>query len=241
MTAGRKPALSPSVNEAMIDRHFARDPRTRAIVPDATLHAIRDATERARTLAQKAGRVADAIHASEMLTVAARHRKARDETWGVVEPALRGVDAAERRARADRDRLDAETSAPPPPRDAMGSILAGEIRTRLAAMSDRERRAALATALSDGDDVVMGAVLNAPPMLSGLTGREHHDMIRAQWRQARHPEALDRIARIDRALEDLERVGAKVIAYTSSLYSSDIVAGAETQERAVAAALSDEE
>lgn len=45
-------------------------------------------------------------------------------------------------------------------------MLASEIRARLAAMPPAARAKAVNTAIAAGDDVVVGAILNAPGMLS---------------------------------------------------------------------------
>lgn len=56
-------------------RHIARDPRTRADLPDATIEAMRDAMQTARLAAEKASRIAEAVMNNEMLTLPARHRQ----------------------------------------------------------------------------------------------------------------------------------------------------------------------
>ncbi len=40
--------------------------------------------------------------------------------------------------------------------------------------------------MAEGDDVVLGAVLNAPLMLSGIGSKAELEMLRARWQKARH-------------------------------------------------------
>ncbi|RWN59726.1 hypothetical protein [Mesorhizobium sp.] len=150
---------------------------------------------------------------------------------------LRQMDAALAAAKQEVQRLEALTRAPPRPTDAAGAMLASEIRARLASLKDGQRRAALSAALADGDDAVLGAVLNGPPMLSGLGSSEEMEMLRERWRRERHGADVDRIERIGRAVEDTNRAGTLVISFTSRLSSSEVVEKAEASQRAVVEAI----
>lgn len=229
--------VPPSIHEALITRHFARDPLTRETIQDPILAEAQEAMQIARQSAEKARRVAEAIMANEMATIPARHRQIRTESWRAVEGALRRLDGARERARREVETLEKATSAPPRPHDAGSAIIASEVRSRLAAMKSTARRSAIDAALRDGDDFVLGAVLNAPAMLSGLDSREEHDVLRARWRQTRHGAEVDRVARLGRALDDLTRGGELVISFTNRLSSAEVVAKAEASERAVTEAI----
>lgn len=230
---------SPSIHEALVARHFARDPETREPIYDPAIGAMHDAMRAARLAAEKAHRVAEAIHANENMTVAARHRRVRDESWKIVEASLRAVDAARERAQREHRDLEARTSAPPRPADAVGTMLASEIRSRLASMTPKDRKAAIGAALADGDDTVLGAVLNAPPMLSGVGSAAEHSVLREQWRRKRHGGDIDRMERIGRALEDMERAGALMVSLGTRLADSKIVAAAEQADQAMQRAIAE--
>ena len=84
---------------------------------------------------------------------------------------------------------------------------------------------------------MLGAVLNGPPMLSGLAAAEEQEMLRARWQQLRHCPDVDRIERLTRAVEDTDRTGNLVISFASRLSSREIVERAEASARAVQQAL----
>ena len=216
----------PGIREALIDRHFARDPATREPIYDPVIGAM----HAARQSAEKAHRVAAAVHANDGMTVSARHRRVRDETWKIVEGALGAMDRARQAAGREHQAIAERTAAPPRPADAASAMLASEIRSRLSTMTPRDRKAAIAAALADGDDAVLGAVLNAPPMLSGLGSAAEHGVVREQWRRTRHAADLDRMERIGRALEDMERAGTLVVALPTRLSDIKIVSAAEAAE-----------
>ena len=233
----QRKSVPPSINEAMIERHFALDPTTRETLHDPALTQLRDAVQAARVGAEKARRVADAILRNDMLTVPARHRQVKGETWRAVEGALRKLDAARSAAAQEVRAIEARTKAPPRPTDPAGAMLASEIRARLASMPPAARRKAMDGALADGDDTVLGAVLNGPPMLSGLSGSEEFEMVRSSWQRSRHGDDIDRLSRLSRALVDSERAGTLVIGFMVGLYSSKAIEQAEATEQAVATAL----
>lgn len=226
--------VPPSINEAMIVRHFARDPTTRETIQDPVLGSLHDAMRASRLAAEKAKRIAAAVMVNEMATIPARHREVKDKSWRAVEPGLRQLDAARAAAVKEIERLEALTSAPPRPTNAVDVMLASEVRTRFASMTDKQRAAALAAA--PADDAVVAAVLNGPAMLSGISAQEM-EMLRHRWREQRHGPDVDRMQRLGRAVEDIDRAGQLVIRFYSGLSSSEIVEKAEATERAVQEAL----
>lgn len=228
---------SPSMSEQMVDRHYARDPATGEIVQDVVLSQMRDAMRGARLAAEKAQRVADAVLSNEMETLPARHRRVGQEAWRQVEPALRALDAAIARARQDIEASEARTKAPPRPADAVGAMLASEIRARMAALPTADRRKAIEAAFRDSDDTVLSAVLSAPPMLSGVESAAEMGMLLSRWRRERHGPEVDRATRLSRAAEDLTRAGQLAVSFVAGLSNPDIVERAEASVRAVEAAL----
>ena len=226
-----------SINELVIDRHFAIDPITRGKVSDNTLTNLFDAMRLARTTVEKARSVAVAIHTNETLTVPARHKRVKDEAWKLIESGTRALDAARQRAESELAALRASIATPARRNDAAQVILEGEIRARLATLTPDARRLALATAIHRGEDVIVGAALTGPAMLSGLDNPQEQDVLRERWQLARFPETMERIERVVRAIADVERVGPLVVNYMGSLYDQKILAVAERSEADMQAAL----
>lgn len=227
-TRPRTPPLS--LNEAMIDRHFATDPYNGlAPIADPVLQILRDAMASGRAAAEKATRIADAVLANEMQTLPARHRRVKDEAWKAVDMPLKRFDAALAAARHEIGAIEARTFAPPRPVHAADAMLASEVRARLANLPEGDRRDALEAALVAGDDAVLGAVLNGPAMLSGLS-KPQYDNLRDRWRSSRHADEVDRIDRLKAALGDTERGGTLLLGYASSLADSRVIERAEASE-----------
>ena len=66
--------LSPSVHEATIVRHFARDPATRETIQDPILTELHAAMQSMRVSGEKAARLAAANLRNAMNTPAANHK-----------------------------------------------------------------------------------------------------------------------------------------------------------------------
>lgn len=226
MSKTRSRTLSPSVHEEVILRHRGRDARTGQTLDDHHIGLLADALRAQRIGGERAARIAEAIMANEMITVPARHRQIARETWRAVETSLRQTDSALTLTRAEIRSIRERTRAPAPPRDGPGAMLASEIRSRLASMSPKTRQAALDAALADGDDVVLGAALCGPAMLSGL-GRAELEMLRSRWQRARHGDDVDRADRLEAAVADAVQAGQILIRHTNSLSRADIVQAAE--------------
>jgi len=227
---------SPSIHEAMIARHLPKDPRTGEPMADATLDRMADAMRAARLGAERAERVAAALHANEMQMPAARHKQVRAEAWKSVEPALRQLDSARQAATQAIEALEAVTSAPPAPKDMLGGLKANEIRSVLRGLPEAEREAMLSAALGDDDDAMIGAVIDQPPAMSGIS-KARHQMLKASWQRKRHGDKLDRVATLKKALADLERGGELTIKFASGLSDEAIIKRAEASEARVRAAL----
>lgn len=240
-TSGLTPAATKyrdnvpvSIHEEMIARHYARDPQTNEIVGDQTIDIMHDAMQAARLSTERAKRIAVAVMANEMATLPARRREVKDKGWRAVEPGPRQLDAARAAAVKEIGRVTALTSAPPRPASPADVMLASEVRARFASMPAKQRAAALAGAVAD--DTVVAAVLNGPAMLSGISAEEM-EMLRHRWRAARHGPDVDRMQRLGRAVEDIDRAGQLAIRFYTGLSSHEIVERAEASERAVQEAL----
>ncbi len=226
----------PSLNEALIDRHFAIDPQSRSPIADPVLAELRDVMQAGRVAADKATRVSAALLRDEMQTLPARHRRAQAEAWRTVEGSLKRFDMALAVARREIEDVERRTFGPPKSNAAGDVIMAGEVRARLAAMPEADRRAALEAALAEGDDAVVGAALHGPSMLSGLSAPEHASL-RDRWRRARHGPELERIDRLRKALDDTTRGGSLLLSYVATLTDRALIEKAEASEAAAREAL----
>jgi hypothetical protein len=84
--------------------------------------------------------------------------------------------------------------------DGPDSSMARAISDRLHGMPKTERDKVLGAALSAMDLATIGAVMRGPAYLHGLSESER-DMLRAQYRQARHPDLLARKVALERGIE----------------------------------------
>ena len=228
--------LSPSVHEAVIVRHFTRDPITRETIPDAYLTDLHDAVQAARVAGDKADRVVQATLRSELRTPAANHKKAREVSFAIIESALAKIDAARKSAQAEIAQIASVSAGPPKPKDTVDVLSQQELRKALAALDRDERHKAISEALAADDAVLLSAGLNGRPMLSGLTPTEHA-MHLHQWRQKYHGAAVDRAERLNKAITDADRAGMLLNGFVDSLTDAQLIARAEKTEAEAAEAL----
>ncbi|MEI4484056.1 MULTISPECIES: hypothetical protein [unclassified Phyllobacterium] len=225
--------ISPSIHEGVIERHFAVDPISREAVDDSVISGMTDAVQNLRHGLAKAHNVAKAVLANEMQTIAARHKQIEIEAGRITGPAISNFDKVRARALKEIELVSEQIAAPPKPTDFAGHSLASEVRTRLAGMKPADRKKALDAALHDGDDIVLGAVLNGPAMLSGIATKEEMAVLRTRWQHLRHAPEVDRINRLKAALTDFDRAGQLALTFSLSLANRKIIEQAEAKERAV--------
>jgi len=228
--------VSPSIHEDVISRHYKSDPATKGFVADPIISRLADTVQVARLAAERSTRVAEAIFENVMMTVPARHRETKAKTWRIVQPVLLDLDSAFGATRRELERLEDATKGPRRLLDAGSNYLEHEVRQRLATMAPNDRAKAVSQALTDDDEMVLSAILNAPPMLTSMSATEHQ-MLRAQWRKRKWGDEIDRIGRLQKALDDAERAGTLLLAHVTNLSSDAVVAAAEAAEARVNAAL----
>lgn len=134
----------------------------------------------------------------------ANTRAARKAIEQEVEIVLKRVTATTERADAAINMLT-EKSNPQMPEDVATALMHQEVRTALQRMTDAERRKAIATAVSSGDETFLAAATSGSPVLSGLTAVEQ-SVAREQWRRQRHPETSERIYRLRKGVAQLDRI-----------------------------------
>lgn len=211
--------VPPSLHEAFVDRHQARDPITRELLPDEELRTLSRAMASARLQAEQLSELATAMRADRTRTPEAAAVELRKAALTIGEKAARSLDGARERALRTLRQIEAETMVPPPPRDAVALQIEAEVRAKLDRLPEDKRRSVISTALTGGDDGIIGAVLRGPAMLSGLDQMEH-EVLRLRWQQARHPEKAAKMERIGKALEDVERGGNLMMRFVEGLSTS---------------------
>jgi hypothetical protein len=86
------------------------------------------------------------------------------------------------------------------------NVISAEIRSHFKGLSNGDRTKALGDAHERGDHEVLGAILGAPPMLSGLTP-EMHALSTRKWNQKNQPEISARLEALQAARKLVEDRG----------------------------------
>ncbi len=219
-----------SLDERTVERYIARDPNTKALVQDAEMQAMAGALRTARDHAERIANLATTLGNDPTRTKEAAALTLKQNAIAIAEKATLAIDTARARALAAIERIETETKAPPPPRDAHAVMLDTEIRQSLARMSDDDRAKAVARAFDENDDTVIGAVLRGPAMLSGMP-QSIHGMTRHRWRAAKFPNEVDRVERLRKAVEAVDRGGNSLIKYVDDIANSPAVKMTEAAAR----------
>ncbi len=116
-------------------------------------------------------------------------------------------------AKAEIARLQTLTKGPKAP----PQVEAAELRAALGRMDSKTRDQALANAVKFGDDNLLGAVLQAAsPILTGLTPTEF-STLRTQWALKNCRREVDRIDRLQRAVDRLMTAGTAAVNFLVGL------------------------
>ena len=105
------------------------------------------------------------------LSPLANSRDARKAISKIIDPTLKRANEATDYAHAAIESLT-QKSNPTMPDDVTAAMLAQEVRSALLRMDDAERRKAIATAISSGDESFVAAATSGSPVLSGLQAVE---------------------------------------------------------------------
>jgi len=98
--------------------------------------------------------------------------------------------------------IDGELSKPLEQQAGAGTVN-GEIRAYAKSLEHKDRTRLLHQAIQDGDNKTAGAILGAPPYLSGLSAIQHEMYLR-QFHEHRQPELANRLAAMSGAKALLE-------------------------------------
>jgi hypothetical protein len=206
------PMPSPSMSEVAIGEVPANDP---------TAQLVWEALKGIRVAAHGAYRAALAIHQDDVLSEAGRHVKVSQTAHQVIKQALPLVDRARENLETAIKRIQMKIAAPEADPSVRGVYLATEIRSRLSAMTQSERRKTLATA----DDATVSAILTGPGFLSGLTPLEI-DAVRASWSAKKFPDELKRLQYLETIGDHLQRAGSLLLGYETKLSDRGLVEAA---------------
>jgi hypothetical protein len=222
--------LSPTVHEATIARHIAKDS------DDPALQSLHDAVKQTREIATKAAATTDIVLKNEMRTIAARHKDARAASFELLKRATQSIDAAVQSAQAEIAAIRAKTKSPPASKDIVSETKQREIRERLSVLPAERREQIIQAAIKNDEPLLLSAVLNSDAWLSGLTDNELA-LHRNAWASKHFASDLDRMARLSKAVEDANRAGSVALAFVDGLTDADLVAKAEAMEKQATAAL----
>lgn len=228
------PRVPLGVTEQVIERHYGRDPVSRAVLNEVELLQLTGAMGGARRAAESLVEQAQAIRRDETRTPAARALAIRKLAQEVGERMATTLDGARQKVADVAERIASTTGAPPLPKTAHDAGIAAEIRARLAQMRPEDRRKALEASSISGDDAVIGAALHAPALVSGIAPEELA-LLRERYRQHRFPTEADRMRRYESALEDVDRAGRALVTFVQALADTAEGRTAEKAQAEVAA------
>jgi hypothetical protein len=141
------PAPSPSLDPRAIENIEPKD-RIR--------HEAAKALETARSCAEVACKTAREIHVDPMLDLPTRHRKAHDQSFKLIAPALAPLETALAKNAKACEELRKIVAGPT---IELSDAAAIEIRSRLAGLPKDQRMAAIARSIAKGSDAVVATLL----------------------------------------------------------------------------------
>jgi hypothetical protein len=189
------PAIDPLNVTARVGG-LADDPQIRGLT--GTLSNMKEGWEKILTARDKT--LADLLR-----TPLARLDAINDYAWKIAKPLLAAADSSVTKATAEVNRVDRDLDGAL--RQSANKPVATEIRQYVKTLSDEARSTFLMDAIRSGDDLTVGAVLAAPPYLSGLRPEAHAHLLQ-NWRRMRHPEETHRQAALRTAI-DLVNAGGR--------------------------------
>ena len=225
-----KGTLSPSVHEAVIQRHMKDDE------DDAILQALLSGVKACREAATKAHNTSEVVLLDETQTVAARHKKARNAGFTLLESATRNLDGAVKAAQGEVEKIAAKLKGPGQSKDLIVETRQRELRERLAMLDETRRKQIINEAITANDDLLVGAVLSSPAWLSGLSETEIA-VTRSNWAKKHHASDVDRLERLQKAIGDSQHAGERALHFVDALTDSELVKKADASAQRAAQAL----
>lgn len=198
--------ISPAIDERTLTPFIERDPLTGKTVADPAVDGLAEALKHAREEAARLVKLDEAALADASQPKEAALLMVANAATKSGERVAARLDAARAKAQADIAALDKKTGCPPPPKDAVGLALEQEIRTRLAALPEKERDDAIDQAFADRNETIIGAVLRGPALLVGM-GTARHNVVRTRYQREFHAVDMKRRERVAKALDAVQRGG----------------------------------
>jgi hypothetical protein len=211
------PMPSPSLDEKIIGGVAADDP---------TAMLVWEALKGIRLAANGAHRAALAIHQDDTLSEAARHVKVSQTAHQVIKQALPLADRARENLETAIRRLQMKLAAPDPDMSVRGVYLATEIRARLSAMTESDRRKTLARA----DETTVSAILSGPGFLSGLSPLEI-EAARLGWSTKKFPDETRRLKYLEGVADHLQRASQLLLGYQVKLSDQSLFRAAQARAK----------
>lgn len=118
------------------------------------------------------------------------------------------------------------------------SVTAGEIRKHFADLSPEKRLDRAMRAVREKDVVTLGALLNAPPYLSGLdvedskSGRALHPLIRDTFRQLHFAAELERLAKLRKCRAMIDTAVNFLLGHSAQLHPAQELTRAANLDKA---------
>jgi hypothetical protein len=171
-----------------------------------------DALESARGVCKRMIDAHEKIMGDRLSPPLANAQRSSRLAFEAQQKAAKAIDAA--RAKAVNDMAVIKVAIRGPK---VGDKHAPEFRFRLTQLDDKARNALLAEAVAQGDDEMVGAVLNSPsPLLVGMSKVEV-ESVRHNWQRRHHADKVDRYARLEKAVAALDRAGVAMIGFLHTL------------------------
>jgi hypothetical protein len=171
-----------------------------------------------------------------MRTLSQRHKQARDAGFSFLKTATIALDKAVLEAQQEIAALKTKLKGPAPSREATVLARQAELRERLAGLSPERRKDIISAAVKDNDDLILGALLHAYAWESGLSEPEIA-LTRHAWAAKHHSGDIDRLARLEHAVEAATIAGTCALRHVDQLTDHDLVRKGTEMEKAANDAL----
>lgn len=233
----RKLHVSPSIDERVIDHLAEKQIGSVKPQPDPEQLALSGALKTAREEANALVSLANAVYADASQPPAAAAIQVVGAARKTGERVTARLDAAHAKVDATIASIEKTTFAPLP--QAGASLqLDPEIRAALKAMTPAQRTKELADAFAANDMSLIGPVLRAPGLLTGL-GAAELDALRHKFRQTHFPAETRRLERLKKMRAASETGGKAfvklVLQAADTKFANAAIAARSKREEALAA------
>lgn len=216
----QKLTVSPSIDERVID-HFAEKQRGKPKPePDLEHVALSGAMKTAREEAHALVDLVNATYADASQPPAAAAIQVATAAQKTGERVAARLVAANAKVDATIASIEKTTSAPEG-----ASQLDPEIRAALKTMTPSERSKVFADALAANDTSILGPVLRAPGLLTGMTSTEL-DSLRHRFRQKQFPVEMRRLERLKKMRAASDVAGGAFVKLVKEAADSKFANGA---------------